>query len=118
MPEFTSPWLETAETPSRQTDSTDSKTKSCLAVSAVSDTTRHKQPFQKRDATAAALLDEVRAIIAEIPPANDWNIAQTAGCTRAMSDAERTINYAALIHDWRAWLLATATIAETAECTK
>jgi hypothetical protein len=101
MSEFSSPWLETAKTPPRGTDSTASQIASRLAVSAVSETTKHKTPFEEPEG-----IDDLHAFIAELPPIDMWNVDETVARILAMTDEERAKYSAALIHDWRAWRLA------------
>jgi hypothetical protein len=69
-----------------------------------SDTVRDKR--EKREKSESGLIAEIRAVIAEMPPAAQWDLDETAACILALTEAERAIYYAALIHDWRAWRLA------------
>jgi hypothetical protein len=101
MNDFTSPWLETPKMPSQRTDCTDSHIEPRLAVSAVSATTRGKAAYKESES-----LDDIRAVIADMPPSDQWNVDETAARILALSEAERAAYYAALIHDWRAWRLA------------
>ncbi|MFL5762233.1 MAG: hypothetical protein ACJ789_21240 [Thermomicrobiales bacterium] len=59
-------------------------------------------------------LDDIRSFIAEMPAVDQWNLDETAARILAMSDAERAVYAAALIHDWRAWRLAMEQFAEGA----
>jgi hypothetical protein len=59
-----------------------------------------------REKPEPVVLSEIREAIAETPPAEQWDIDRTAAWILAMSESERSVYYAALIHDWRAWRLA------------
>jgi hypothetical protein len=51
-------------------------------------------------------IDELREFIAEMPAAEQWSLDETVAHILALSESERGLYYAALIHDWRAWRLA------------
>jgi hypothetical protein len=99
MPEFTSRWLETEETPSQGPDNTDKRP----FVSVVRATERPKQPYQEADES-----DDLSAFITALPAVETWNLDETVAHIRQLSHDERVVFLAALTHDWTAWKLAMA----------
>jgi hypothetical protein len=87
------------------------------AHSQVGETVRDKRDKREKTSSEAepSNLDEIRAFIAEMPRTEQWNLEETVAHILALTEAERAVYYAALIHDWRAWRAAMARFGQSKE---
>jgi hypothetical protein len=96
MPEFAPKRLETGKMHVRSTDSTDKST----YVSTVS------APLEDSPEKTDDLADEQHAFLADLPVIE--GLDETVARILALTDDQRALYYAELIHDWRAWRFAMA----------